>query len=527
MQSAGRKEIRLHDIYACFPDVGIDNSQLMDAEFKLELTLVEPNSEIIGLFSELIRSGKKVVITSDMYFSANFFVQALQQHELELVPLFISADLNATKRDSGELFEAVSKALGLPSKDILHIGDNHVADVLRANEKGFLTFHYEPVRKQKSNKTDSLETSLGRGLLNTSASAIAPQTYTELGFLYGGPTNLGFLKWIRERASLDRIDHVFFLSRDGYSLERLVGRQENTNFPHHCYFLGSRVAYTLAAIDNENFDQFMPFFLSGSDGLSPSELLERIGVSIPAAHIMNDLGLGEDVIVAPALHLQLTTFFRAYRWEILKVCRRNRRALHQYIRQLGVQPGSRVALVDVGWNGTTQEALERALRPLIDVDIYGYYFCLADTPERTRRDALQRMVAMIDSTSTDSATVANIYANRVAVEQFFSAPHSSVIGLQGGTHGIEPVMDVGRGDTTNLMKTTEEVCEGIECFAEHYDTLAKRVNVKSSAMQMMKPLIDLLSQPHGDAHELLGKIKNFDTWASSKNHELVLANYLN
>jgi len=527
MQSAGRKEISLKDIYACFPDVGVDRSLLMEAEFKLELALVEPNSEVVALFSDLIASGKRVVITSDMYLSADFFEQALQQHKLEIVPLFISADINATKRDSGELFEAVADSLNLAASDILHIGDNQLADVVRANEKGFLTFLYEPNRRQLPSKTVSLETAIGHGLLSTSAQLIAPRTYAELGFLYGGPANLGFLEWIRERARNDRIDHVLFLSRDGYSLSRLADRTRYSDFPPHSYFWGSRVAYTLAAIDSENFDQFIPFFLSGADGLSPYELLERIGVDIPAPHVMNDLELGADVKVTPALYPLLATFLHAYRWQILKVCQRNRRALHQYIRQLGIKPGSRVALIDVGWNGTTQEALERALLPLMDLDVYGYYFCLANTPERVKRDATQKMVAMVDSTSTGPETVASVYANRVAVEQFFSAPHSSIIGLQAGAQGIEPVMDMGRGDTTNLMTVTEEVCRGIESFAEHYGALLKRIELKSSPVQMAMPLIEMLGETSGNnAQELLGRIKNFDTWGSSRNLELVLATYL-
>jgi predicted HAD superfamily hydrolase len=526
MHAAGCKEVTLKDIYACFPETEVKSSELMHAEYALELALIEPNPEMFALFSALVKMGKSVVITSDMYFSADFFVEALRPHGLAHVQLFISADCNATKRDAGELFDIVVCQLGLPAGSILHIGDNRLADVTRPRERGLMAFHYCANHVQAVKKTASLATSIGYGLLGTSARDIPPDSYIELGFIYGGAANLGFLEWIKERARLDAIDHVLFLSRDGYSLERMARMQANSGFPDFCYFLGSRTAYTMAAINADNFSEFMPFFLSGSDGLAPSELLERIGVQPPAIKIMADLKLGAEVRVNTALHERLVGFFHAYRWEILKVCQSNRRALYQYLMQVGVKAGSRVALVDVGWNGTTQEAFELAVGPLMHLEVFGYYFCLADTPERFRREASQHMSAMVSVASTSASTVASIYANRVAVEQFFSAPHGSVVGLHIGSQGVEPVMDAGRGNTDKLRQIAEEVCDGVAAFAEHYGALQQRLGIRASPLQIAWPLIELLTEPRGHAHQLLGQIKNFDAWGSSRNHELTLANYL-
>jgi hypothetical protein len=135
-------------------------------------------------------------------------------------------------------------------------------------------------------KTASLTTSIDRGLLRTSARGIPSGSYAELGFIYGGAANLGFLQWIREQARLDCVDHVLFLSRDGYALERIARSRMDSGFPDFCYFLGSRTAYTLAAIKADNFSRFLPFILAGSDGLAPCELLERIGVQPPSAQVM-------------------------------------------------------------------------------------------------------------------------------------------------------------------------------------------------------------------------------------------------
>ena len=358
MHSAGRKEITLDDIYACFVESTVSRSELMRAEYELELALVEPNPEIVGLFRNLLAVGKPVAITSDMYFPADFFREALKPHGLAHVPLFISADCNATKRDSGDLFEIVAQGLGLPAGKILHIGDNHLADVQRPRKKGMKAFHYRASHERKVSKTEYLATSIGFGLLRARGRDIQPGSFAELGFVYGGTATMGFLQWIKEQAHRDGINHVLFLSRDGYALERVARAQTDHGLPTFSYFLGSRTVFTLAAMTADNFRQFIPFLLSGGIGLMPCELLERIGVPAPSPKIMADLGLGEDVCVTPTLHDRLASFLFAYRWEILKICQRNRRALFQYIRQIGLKDGSRVALVDVGWSGTTQEAFE-------------------------------------------------------------------------------------------------------------------------------------------------------------------------
>ncbi|ACO77814.1 hydrolase (HAD superfamily) protein [Azotobacter vinelandii CA] len=526
MLASGRKEITLENIYACFAETSTPADVLMRAEYELERALIEPNPELFPLFRMLLDSGKPVVITSDMYLSVDFFRDVLRPHGLEHVPLFISADCNATKRDAGELFDILASRLGVRTKEILHIGDNEMADVQRPREKGLMAFHYQSKHLRSIKKGRSLAASIGHGLLQTRARDIEPNSYVELGFLYGGAAILGFLEWIKERTHQDGIDHVLFLSRDGYSLERIARAQEDCGLPDFCYFLGSRTAYTLASITADNFSQFFPFLLSGGDGLAPYELLERIGVQPPSQQIMAELGLGTDVRVCPALYEKVCGFLYGYRWEILKVCQRNRRALYQYLKQVGLQPGSRVALVDVGWSGTTQEAFEQAIRPLMSLEVFGYYFCLADTPERLRREQTQRMSAMVTAANTSAATVAGIYANRVAVELFFSAPHHSVIGLQVGTKAIEPVLDSGRGDTGNMQQIAREVSKGIELYAEQYAAIQRRLNFKESPMQIILPLIELIAHEDKATHDLLNKIKNFDAWGSSRNHNLSLTDYL-
>lgn len=526
MHKEGRREISLEDIYACWGECEVAADVAMRHEYELELELVHPNAEVVEQFQRALELRKRVVITSDMYLPGRFFREALARHALPDVPLFISADRDATKRDAGELFELLAKETGVATDRILHIGDNPVSDVERAAGKGLAVFHYRPPGLLPALDQPSLDASFALGQLRESTGQVAPGSLRELGFLYGGPAALGYLEWIARWAARDQIDRVFFLARDGFILERLARSAPPELLPRSTYFLGSRIAFTLAAITEANFREHLGFLLSGAEGLSPAELLERIDVPVPDAAVMRDLGLGPDLIIGPSNRALAARFLFAWRWEILKVCRRNRRALFGYLRSLGVASGDRIAVVDVGWNGTTQEAFEKAIRPMFDVEVHGYYLCLADTPERRERQRRHRMTAMISAPLVSEETIANLYANRVVAEVFFSAPHDTVIGLRPSAEGVVPINDRGRAEVDVLPEKVLEIIQSEELFADRFRRARSRLGLSTSPLNMVQPFIEFISQGKWTQHRDLTQIRNFDAWASSRNRDQLMADYV-
>lgn len=521
----GRREVTLRNIYDCFENAPTTIQDLMQAEYDLELSILGPNQELIELFCEAISLGKPVVVVSDMYLPSEFFIACFRQHGLPSVPFFISSDLNATKRDHGELFDIVIDQLHLPPDKILHIGDNPVADITRAREKGLQTFHYQEKYKPISTERHSPAISVAKALIRTHRVLLRAGSHQELGFRYGGPAMVGFLDWIAEQTKKDEIDRVLFLSRDGYLLNRLAKYMSESSFPKFNYFYGSRTAFYLAAMDETNFATFIPFLLSGADGLSPYELLERIGITPPSDRVMKDLGLADDIRFTPAIYDRVAEFLWAFRWEILKVCRQNRRALFFYLRELGISEGDRVAIVDVGWHGTTQEAFELAIRDLIDIDVFGYYFCLVNSNDCVKRQQSYRMSAMLSSSIVSAKVFSKIYANRVVVELFFSAPHHSVIGWRQTNHGILPVEDRGRGNSGNLTSLSAEIVEGTELFAKAYCQLRKQIMLPNSPIDVAWPLIEFATEEQWRHISPLAKVNNFDAWASSRNRDIALTDY--
>lgn len=526
MIKKGRKEITLDDIYDSFTEAADKREILQQAEIDMELSLVEPNPAMLAFFNEMLNKGKEVIITSDMYFGVDFFKCALEKFKIKQVPLYISADQNATKRDSGEIFTIIKNKYNVSPQSILHIGDNKLADVVRPSEKGLSVWHYNPGHLQSKSKGHSLIQSVASGLYRSRRDdLITVGTFSELGYKFQAPATWGFLDWIQQQCVQDKITKLLFVSRDGFSLEKLAGKYFKRSLPDFHYFLGSRIAFSLALITEENFFQHISFLLSGSEGLSPGELLERIGVEPPSKEVMEGLGIPCNTIVSGSNIELITKFIVAYRVEILKICQQTRRGLFMYLTGMGIKPGDRIALVDVGWSGTTQEAFVNVISQFMDVEVIGYYFCLANTPERLRRDATFTMKALINNESAGQHTVDKIYENRIVAELFFSAPHATIIGYLPNKHDVLPIEDEGRAKAANHDEIISSLNMGMEAFVSDFLAFNKRVGVTFSPMQLAQSLIDLVAKEEWRNQQLFNEVENFDSWASSRNQTMKFKDY--
>ncbi|MGD9425276.1 HAD family hydrolase [Pantoea sp. NSTU24] len=526
MVKEGRKEITLRNIYNNFQDSRGDIENIMGAEYQLELALVQPNPFFIGFFNDLIQSGKTVVITSDMYLEEEFFRAALKKYDMPQVPLYISATRNATKRDSGEIFDFLLAECEVEPRQVLHIGDNELADVIKPREKNIIAWHYHSPHLVNKGKKQPLASSLINGMMRTlQRENLTESSFQKLGYEYQAPATWGFLEWIRKESIVDNIDKLLFVSRDGYALERLASRYFKEKLPDFSYFMGSRIAFNLALMDEENFSQNLAFLMSGSDGLSPGELLERIGVEPPADNVMLSLGIPPDLIIAADNYELVEKFLIALRAEILKVCQRNRRGLFIYLNSLGIKEGDTLAMVDVGWSGTTQEAFIHTVKKFMNVNVIGYYFCIANTFERKRRTPHQVMKAFIDNDSTSPALVDKIYENRVAIELFFSAPHNTVIGYKPTKNGVCPVTDPGRTKSKDHNAINAQLTEGVDRFCEDFLAMVARLQVNLTPMQLAEPLISLTTKDDWRRHHLFMQIENFDSWGSTRNKVVKFQDY--
>ena len=117
-----------------FGDVSAE--RLADLEWKIDLRFMVPREEVCSLFRETVSGGKKVYIVSDTYYSKNQLIEILKKCKItEYADILDSSEYKTGKRQN--LFDLLRDRER--ERTCLHVGDDIVADVECAHDKGFET----------------------------------------------------------------------------------------------------------------------------------------------------------------------------------------------------------------------------------------------------------------------------------------------------------------------------------------------------------------------------------------------------
>lgn len=119
------------EIKKFFPN---EYQRLRDTEIKVEKDVIYPNKEMVDLLDWSKKSGKKIIIVSDMYYTASVLNNYLSLNGIKIKQqIYVSCDYNATK-SSGELWNIVKEHNY--DKTILHIGNAIKGDFFRPISRG-------------------------------------------------------------------------------------------------------------------------------------------------------------------------------------------------------------------------------------------------------------------------------------------------------------------------------------------------------------------------------------------------------
>ncbi len=237
------EDITLDDIYNEIDD---DFKSFKQKELDWEEKILQPNPLIKDAWNAAIKSGKKIIITSDMYLPKKFIEKVLKKKGFNgYDELYISGDLNATKR-TGKLFNIILQAYKESPSNVLHIGDNSHSDYEMPKTlkiKCFLIEKYIDIYLKKNIKakkflekqSNQIGASILVSLLAINAAKNEKNNYwTNLGYEYAGPIAYSYVKWINNIADEKNIDDLLFVARDGYVLEQ-VHKQISDRSSHYVY----------------------------------------------------------------------------------------------------------------------------------------------------------------------------------------------------------------------------------------------------------------------------------------------------
>jgi FMN phosphatase YigB (HAD superfamily) len=390
--SHGSTEVPLASIHtALAPLVGLsaaDVPAMVEAERAIERALCEAHPVLAAWFARAQRDGKVVWCISDTYHDRAFLTELLTHCGFAMagVRVFSSADAQCSKSD-GTLFQRLLRTESVRASDLLHVGDHAVGDGAMAQAHGIASVVH-PWGAARPDDTPCTEpgdaVALGVAMIGARTAEPALPFWWRFGYSVAGPVLAGFAFWLRARFTQDGIDRAYFLLRDGEILEtvyRLVNAAVPSGAPVATALLeSSRRAFLLPA-----FEAAKPTLwsqLTATENARPArEFLERMAVDAePHRAAFRAAGFASlDEIVDPRDRASLGRIATVLRHADVDAALRTRaheeRApLLAYLEQEGVLAGGRVALVDVGWNGTIQKSLVA----MLDLeqrahDLAGYY----------------------------------------------------------------------------------------------------------------------------------------------------------
>ena len=397
-----------------FGEFSFSADELAGIEFEVDKNLIEERRDVVDLLNGLVKKNKLVYITSDSYYTKEQISQILERIGVASVTdVLISCEYGTSK--TGNLFEELKAVSG--EADILHVGDDIVADIESAKRHGINTFQIysaaellELVGGLKLSETEnSLSDQIKVGMFvanlfnspfqfEDDEKRIHAEDAKDVGYLFCAPVIMDFTKWFEEESKDAGNTNRWLCARDGYLLKRLY----EIMFPSQKaeYFYTSRISAIRAgveSIDDIEYVDGMKF-----SGECKENLKIRFGIS---AEVLDtaDIDNGQEGLLK-------------YSKAILDNSKRKKENNLKYIEKLDVQYGS-ISFFDFVAKGTSQMYIQR----LTQNPIKGLYFLQLE-PEFMKDKNLDIKPFYTEMERDSSA----IFDNYYILETLLTSPEASV-----------------------------------------------------------------------------------------------------
>ncbi|MBR6402236.1 MAG: HAD-IA family hydrolase [Eubacterium sp.] len=399
------EDITLDDIYdTLVKEYSIDRKAadfLKKKECELEIALSEPRRSGRRLWEKALKSGKQVIITSDMYLAEEDLVRILEKNGYgNEVTIYVSSKIGKRKL-TGNLYRYILNDLNLEASEMLHIGDNIENDCKTADELGIRAVYLPSalavykehgcatqVRKICADLTDweKAASSVGVGISRQMSANLyfddpfrifdASSDYNAdpyfVGFAALGNEVLSLVRWLADSAKRDGLQKMIFLSRDGY-LPKLIYDRYRTyhpELPESGYIYTSRLSLLPALLKNPADFFNLPTDLNYQ---TPEKLLGllsfcdgRCGEGISP----EETGFKEGDILDRAGYQRFIRFFLDNRYDKEMHDRAIRRIRTYLTEKSGVDLSEKVGIFDMGYSGR----IPAAIYSVTGANPYVYFF---------------------------------------------------------------------------------------------------------------------------------------------------------
>ncbi|MBP3208886.1 MAG: hypothetical protein J6M64_03110, partial [Oscillospiraceae bacterium] len=352
-RETGSREIILSEIYDVLgKQAGIDQ-KWMQREIELELKASCVNPYIHEIYNGLLRQGKTVLFTSDMYLPKGVIEQLLHNAGYsKYKKLYLSNEYGLNK-GKGDLQRVVK--LDYPNCKLVHIGDNMHGDVNMTQAAGIDAVFNRDVRAYLQNANmDNLAGSIYTAVINNTMNSGMWQDslHYDHGYRVGGILLTGFCQYINRVAKERGADKILFCARDC----EIVHRAYNLYFHQfeNDYLEISRYAILNLCSERYAYDMagrcIMRYMNEFRTSKTIGTILEECGYSYLIPYL-EESSLDQFMFPQAIAEKKIEEFILDH----LNIIRENNiaatKAAKTYFASL-VGTASKILVVDLGWSGS-------------------------------------------------------------------------------------------------------------------------------------------------------------------------------
>jgi FMN phosphatase YigB (HAD superfamily) len=382
--TGGRTEVSIEEIHRALRPRG-DESRIaaaVEAELAAEARHCYAFAPIVALMKAAKAKGLQVIIVSDTYLAEaqlRALIEAAAGADVAglIDRIFCSSTYGVTK--AGGLFNPVLAALGEPPRAILHVGDNPTADLQAPAALGIHAVHFrqfDAAAEQRLRLEAAAAVILDpaarntRPVLQPHRAPVSLRGEQDSAWSFGhdvmGPLMHAFALWLQAEAAALGGAKIVFLLRDGHLPQRVFE---------------ALTGQTAAAGEISRFTARLTSFADAAsitDYLAGQNRHGRVDVLSSQLGLSREEGrkLGRDqvefeqAVLRPKMVDRIVERSRAFGDKVFA-----------HLASLGVSSGDTVMFVDLGYNGTVQDYLERVLPERFGVKLAGRYLLLRPEAE--------------------------------------------------------------------------------------------------------------------------------------------------
>lgn len=454
-------------------ELNADAEELSIIEYAVDLDTIEARREMVTLVNEIIEMGKPVYITSDCYYSKTQLQEILKVIGVDKVTdIIVSCEYDTSK--TGNLFEKLIAIAG--TKNIIHIGDDIVADEESAKRHGIKAFRiYSAIELLELigglnllYNDQSLSDRIRIGMFTANlfnspfqfeddSKHIKVNSSFDIGYLFAAPMVMDFTRWFEEKTIELGIENRWLCARDGFLLKRLY----EVMYPdvRAEYFYTSRISAIRAGMDS--FEDIEYVDSMKFTGEVEDNLRTRFGIDIAC---LSDDDIDED-------ESGLLKYVRPIIQNSI-VKRENNK---KYINSLNVKDGD-ISLFDFVAKGTSQLYIQK----LVNNHIKGLYFMQLEP--QFMKDMNLDIIPFYKEEEREKSV---IFENYYILETLLTSPEASVDEFDDNGTPVFTIETRSKRDIDCVMKAQDGIVEYTKKYLQLCPTSAININKKLDEQFLM------------------------------------------